>query len=252
MSALELQRLLVCGVLAWARCLPLFWLTPALGMGVVPGGLGLALALGLGLALTPLYAAGLPLSAAAFGPTLWLAAGAELVRGGVIALGLSLPALVLRLSGAITEGLFGWDTAARSSKLGRLTGLAALVVAASADGHLGALRLLLSDPPVLPTRLGFTNVRELLMPVSQLLVQAVGLGVSLSGALLLGSLLGVLIMGILARLSASARPQELGAALWPGLGLSLLCLSAPRWLSAVPDLLRGFAQGTARILSGLP
>ena len=253
MGSADLPWLGVACALAAARCLPLFWLTPALAFGVVPGALGLALALGLGLALTPLYAAGLPLSAAVWsGSALWLALGAELVRGAVIALGLGLPALVLRLSGAIAEGVFGWSAAADSSKLGHLTGLAALVVAASADGLSGALRLLYTAPPSLPAQLSLAHVRGVLLPLSEQLVSAFALGVSFCGAILLGSVFGILVMGILARLSTSARAQELGAALWPALGLSLLCVAAPRWLAEVPELVRGFAQGTARILSGLP
>lgn len=253
MSAPELQLLVLCAWLAAARCLPLFWLTPALAFGITPGALGIALAGALGLALSPLYAAGLPLSAAALaGAPLGLALAAELLRGTVLALGLSLPALALRLSGAITEGLFSADPAAHSSKLGRLIGLAALVVAVSADGLLGALRLLLSDAPALPVQLSPESVRALFLPVSELVLSAFSLGVSLSGAVLLGSLLGALITGLLTRFSAAARPQDLGSAIWPGLGLALLCLSAPRWLNAVPALVREFARGSARILSGLP
>ena len=253
-SARELELLLPYVLLAAARCVPLFWLTPALAFGVTPGLFGVGLALGLGCALCPLYAASLPLSAAALsGSALGLAAALELLRGSVIALGLSLPALVLRQSGAIAEGVFGLQAeAADSSKLGRLCGLAALAVAASADGLSGALRLLLSDAGALPVRLGYAGLRGLLRPLSQLLVDAFALGVRLSAALLLGSLFGALLLGILGRLESRAQPQGVGAALWPGFGLALLCLSAARWLDAVPGLLRGFAQSTARLLAGLP
>jgi flagellar biosynthesis protein FliR len=237
--------------LAWARCLPLFWLTPSLAFGVTPGFSGAALALGMACALAPLYAATGPLPAAA--PELWLAAGSELLRGALIAVGLALPALVLRTSGAIAEGLFGWRAgAAEGSKLGRLCGLAALVVAVSADGLRGALSLLLSEAVRLPARLDAGAVRALLWPTAELLLRAFTLGVSLCGALFLGSALAALVLGILGRLSPGARPDGLGAALWPGLGLSLLCLTVSRWLLAVPELARGFARDAARLLSGLP
>lgn len=250
MSPRELPLLLPACLLAWARCLPLFWLVPSLAFGVTPGLSGAALALGMACALTPLYAATAPLPAA--GPELWLGAGSELLRGALLALGLALPALVLRTSGAIAQGLFGWRAdAADGSKLGKLCGLAALVVAVSADGLRGALSLLLShDARALRVDAGV--MRSLLLPGAELLLRAFALGVSLCGALFLGSALAALVLGILGRLAPGARPDGLGAALWPGLGLSLLCLTVSRWLLAVPELVRGFARDTLRLWSGLP
>ena len=249
MTPRDVEQFLSCVLLAAARCLPLFWLTPALAFGVVPGFSGVALALAAGCTLTPLYAASLPLSAAG-DIGLWLAALAELSRGAVIALGLSLPALVLRQSGAIAEGLFSLRAdAAEGSSLGRLCGLGALAVAASADGLSGALQLLLTDLGAAPPGVDWG---ALFLPLARLIVEAFELGLRLSFALLLGSLLGALLLGILGRLETRARPEGVGAALWPGLGLGLLCLSAARWLEAVPELMRGFAQSTARLLAGLP
>lgn len=238
-------------LLTWSRCLPLFVLAPYVAWGVAPGLLGIVLSFVCACAVLPLCAA-----TGALVPAFTYVSGAsELARGLVIALGCSLPFAAVRMSGAVADALTGGaPDAASSGKLARLSSFAALVIAISADGLSGVLRVLL-DTSVLPavgSPVQTASARELFMALAQLVVHAVELAVSLSGPLLLCFLIAAVLLGLGSRVLPQAPVGALGSALMPWFAIGLLSLCLANWLDAVPDLVRTFARSTTRLLAGLP
>lgn len=249
-------------VLLWARSAPLFLLTPYLAVGALPSLWGAALSWAYAGALTPLMlracGAEAACAAALRHDLSWSAGAGELLVGSVIALGIGLPCLAFRTTGAIVQGLGGIPSPGTalgegmSSKLGRAVGLTALVAAALADAWSGLSQLLLRlDPPLGAANFTAPTARALLRPLAEQLLQAFSLGVSLSAPLLLAVVLAAALIGLLGRV-AGARLTPLGPALWPWLGVALVSLCVANWLDVLPGIVRSFAQSAARLLAGLP
>ena len=254
MSASELMSGFEVCVSLWARVLPLFLLTPYLALGAVSAWFGLGFSLGFACVVTPLIMrAEVAPWTGSFG---WTIAG-ELVRGVCVAFGCGLPLLTLRIGGAVADTLSGWslETAAGSGRLARMSGWTGLVSAAGAGGLLGALRLPLEPgvmPPLGTPLADVGRLRELLWSLSELSLRAIGLGVSLSTPLLLGSLVAAIVLGVCIRVYETAALRASSAALAPWLGFALLSLALAHWLDLVPEMMRAFAESATRLLAGLP
>lgn len=251
----ELTEYLHLSLLLWLRCAPVFVLTPYLAVGAAPGLWSAFLSWAFAGSLAPIVLAGCqPGSACAAvlsGGVTWGVASAELVSGMVIGLGLGLPCAAFRSTGAIAQALAGSQAAADSSKslIGRALGLTALVVAAAAGALSGVSQLLLSVSP--PLSAASAPGLELLRPLSELLVQAFELGVSLCGPLLLAALFIAIVFGLCSRV-AGPQLASAGPVLLPWLGIALASLCVANWLESVPELMRAFAHSTTRLLDGLP
>jgi flagellar biosynthesis protein FliR len=257
MSTFELEQALWLGLCLWLRVWPLFVVLPYLALGAAPVLLGTALSLGFACVATPLCSTAHTVAA----PILVSTALSELLRGGLIALGCGLPFAALRSTGAIVAGLVSGETALGAAAVGgglaRMYGLAGSVVAVGADGLCGAFRLVL-DVGTLPA-LGTSAIaaeperlRVLLLAACEHVWRAFTLGVDLSAPFLLGVIVAAALVGLLARLAPAAPVQPLNTVLWPWLGLALVSLTLADTLAVVPDLVRGFAQSTARLLTGMP
>jgi type III secretory pathway component EscT len=251
----ELAQYLHVSLLLWLRCAPLFVLTPYLAVGAAPGLWAGVLSWALAGALTPLVLAGCyagsACAAVLSGGVTWSSAAAELISGVVLGLGLGLPCAAFRTTGAIAQALAGSQAAAvgSTSQLGRAAGLTALVVAVSAGMLSGVAQLLLSVSP--PLSAAHAPALELLRPLSDLLVHAFELGVSLCGPLLLAAVFIAIFAGLCSRV-AGLRLSSAGPALLPWLGIALVSLCVANWLESVPELVRAFAHSTTRLLGGLP
>jgi flagellar biosynthesis protein FliR len=248
------EPLLVAGLL-WLRCAPLFFVAPYLAVGIVPGLWSVWLSSALAGSLTPLILAscdpGSVCAAALSGGASWAVASRELVAGLVIALGLGLPCAVLRSTGAIAQALGGSSDAAAGSgsQLGRAASLTALVAIALAGGFSGVAQLLLQVSP--PLSAADAPVWTLLRPLAELLIQAFEVGVRLCGPLLLAAACGAIVAGLFARV-AGMQLTSVGPALVPWLGIALVSLCVANWLDSLPEIVRAFADRTARLLTGLP
>ncbi|HET8931883.1 MAG TPA: flagellar biosynthetic protein FliR [Polyangiales bacterium] len=253
--AAEVTLYLHVSLLLWLRCAPVFVLTPYLGVGAGPGVWTALLSWACAGALTPIVLAGCyagsACAAVLSGGLTWGLAGAELVAGIVIGLGLGLPCAAFRGTGAIAQALAGSSAAAPSSmsQLGRAAGLTALVVAASAGVLSGVAQLFLSVAP--PLSAASAPSLDLLRPLSDQLVQAFEIGVSLCGPLLLAAAFIALVAGLCSRI-AGLRFSSAGPALLPWLGIALVTLCVATWLDSVPELVRAFAHSTTRLLDRLP
>jgi flagellar biosynthesis protein FliR len=241
--------------LLWLRCVPLFLLTPYLAVGVVSVVWSGLLSWAFAGSLAPLVLAGCgadsACGAALSGGVTWELAVSELTSGVVIALGLGLPCAAFRTLGAIAQGLGGSQDAAASStsQLGRLAGLIALVAIASAGGLTGVSQLLLTVAP--PLTAAHAPALELLRPLSDQLLRAFELGVSLSGPLLLAAVIVAIGAGLVGRVSG-LRLSSVGPALLPWLGIAIVSLCVANWLDSLPELVRAFAQSTTRLLNSIP
>jgi flagellar biosynthesis protein FliR len=246
--AAQMTEYLQVSLLLWLRCAPVFVLTAYLAVGVRLGLWALVLSWACAGALAPIVLAG---SAVLSGGVTWALAARELIAGVVIGLGLALPCAAFRSMGAIAHGLAGAQAAAPSStsQLGRAAGLTALVLAVSAGVLSGVAQLLLSVSP--PLSAANAPSLELLRPLSDLLVQAFELGVSLSGPLLLAAVFIAIVAGLCSRV-AGLRLASAGPALLPWLGIGLVSLCVATWLDSVPEVVRAFAHSTARLLDRLP
>jgi type III secretory pathway component EscT len=241
----EIVRGLWALALLWARCAPAFLFVPWLVFQARSVLIALALSLACALALWPLtFVAGSP------APSSWVALGAELVRGSVIAFGCAAPFLVLTLAGAIADGLRG-PAAVGGSMLGRGLGFLGLVTAVSAAFLPGVARLLL-EPSRPSAAASWDGLRALARDSSQLLFGAIELAVSMSAPIWLGVLAGALALSLLSRAAGSASARFAAPVLLPYLGLALVCLTAATWLDAVPELVQRFAHETARYLQAWP
>jgi hypothetical protein len=232
-------------------------LTPYLALGALPIVWGGALSWAFAGTLTPIVVASCSAHntcAAAWsgsGHSLGLAVlGVELFKGLALALGIGLPAVAFRTTGAIAEALAGSARTAAGgvSPVGRAAGMIALVAAASAGGLSGIAGVVLALPA--PLSAASPTPAALLRPLSDELVRALSVGVSLSGPLLLGALFAAIFAGLWTRL-AGARLAPLGPVLLPWLGIALVSLCVASWLTALPELARTFAQSTARLLGGM-
>jgi len=254
MPARELEQALHLGLLVFARVVPLFVLTPYLAWGAASFGFALALGLGCACVVTPLCWAA---SATSVSGSWALTIASELVRGVIVALGIGLPFTSLRMAGGIAGSLLGVsnDPAATSGRLARLCALAAVAIAVGHSGLCGALRMLLDTdtlPPLGTDLTAVESVRASCLALARLSVEATALGVSLSGPILLGQLSIFWVAGALGRLAPRASSHTLGPAVLPWLGLALVTLALANWFDAVPELVRRFAQSTARLLASLP
>jgi hypothetical protein len=110
-------------------------------------------------------------------------------------------------------------------------------------------QLLLSVAP--PLSAASAPALDLLRPLSDLLVQAFEIGVSLCGPLLLAAAFIAIVAGLCSRI-AGLRLASAGPALLPWLGIGLVSLCVATWLESVPELVRAFAHSTTRLLDGLP
>jgi flagellar biosynthesis protein FliR len=241
----ELQPYLFVSLVLWLRCAPLFLLTPYLVLGVMPGVWGTALSWALAASLTPLVIAGGDVASV----LTWAIVFRELTAGVVIALGLGLPLAAFRTTGAIAQALAGSGAAAGVSLLGRAVGLTAMALAASAGVLCGVAQLLLSLLP--PLRAANAPALDLLWPLSEQLLRAFDLGVSLCAPLLLAALLLAICAGLCGRI-AGLSLSPIGSAFLPWLGIAVVSLCVANWLDSLPVLVRAFAQSTARLLDGLP
>jgi flagellar biosynthesis protein FliR len=124
-----------------------------------------------------------------------------------------------------------------------------LVVATSAGVLSGVAQLLLTVAP--PLRAASAPSLDLLRPLSDQLVQAFEIGVSLCGPLLLAAAFVALVAGLCSRI-AGLRFSSAGPALLPWLGIALVSLCVATWLDNVPELVRAFAHSTTRLLDRLP
>lgn len=247
----EILRFLHVALLLWLRSAPLFLLTPYFAAGVTPfvwSGL-LSWAFAGSLAPIVLAGCGAERACAAFlsGGLSWQLAVSELTVGVVIALSLGLPCLAFRTTGAIAQALAGSHDAAGSggSQLGKLAGLIALVAIASAGALSGAAELLLTV--IAPLSAAKAPSLSLLRPLSDQVLRAFELGVSLCGPLLLAALLVALVAGLLGRV-AGQRLSSVGPLLLPFLGIAIVCLCVANWLDSLPQLVRAFARNTTRLL----
>jgi flagellar biosynthesis protein FliR len=246
------------GSLLWLRCAPLFALIPFLAVGAVPGLGALALCSALAGALTPLVLQGCRADAgcaASLASELsWAGAGFELLMGLCIALGIGLPCLALRSSGAIALGLMGVSAEADSThgRLGSALGFGALVAASQDDLGSGVAELLLQPAPQLSAaHLAPEQLGPLLLALGLQLIRAIELGVTLAAPLLLGAVLLTFSLGLLGR-AVGPRFTALGPSLLPWLGVGLVSVCVANWLELLPQLVRSFAQTTMRLFSGLP
>lgn len=244
--------------LLWLRCAPLFALIPLLAVGAVPGLGALALCSALAGALTPLVLQGCHAQAgcaASLASGLsWTGGGFELLMGLCIALGIGLPCLALRSSGAIALGLLGVPGEADSThgRLGSALGFGALVAASHNDLGSGVAELLLQPAPQLSAaHLVPAQIGPLLLALGRQLVHAVELGITLAAPLLLGAVLLTFVLGLLGRV-VGPRFTVFGPSLLPWLGVGLISVCVANWLELLPQLLRSFAQTTLRLFSGLP
>jgi flagellar biosynthesis protein FliR len=96
------------------------------------------------------------------------------------------------------------------------------------------------------------RLRALLLSACENVWRAFALGVDLSAPFLLGVIVAAALVGLLARVAPTAPVQPLSLVLWPWLGLALVSLTLADTLALVPDLVRGFAQTSARLLTGMP
>jgi type III secretory pathway component EscT len=185
------------------------------------------------------------------GGVTWELVAAELITGLVIALGLGLPCVVFRTLGTIAQALGGSQDAAlgSTSQLGRLAGLTALVAIAALGGFTGVAQLLLTVSP--PLSAAHAPAFVLLRPLSEQLLRAFELGVSLSGPLLLAAVFSALVAGLVSRV-AGLRLASVGPALLPCLGIAIVSLCVANWLDSLPELVRAFAHSTTRLLDRIP
>jgi len=167
----------------------------------------------------------------------------ELAVGVVVALALGLPCAVFRTTGAIAQALGSPQPGA--SQLGKLAGLVALVAIASASAWSGAATLLLSVSP--PLSAAQPPDLALLRPLSDQVVRAFELGVSLAGPLMLAAVVVALIAGLIGRV-AELRLASVGPASLPWLGIAIVCLCVANWLDSLPELVRAFARSTTQLL----
>lgn len=243
----EILHFLHVAFFLWLRCAPLFLLTPYLAVGLTPG-LGAALlSWAFAGSLTPLVlagcAAGSPCAAVVGGGVTAAIVVSELTVGVVVALALGLPCVVFRTTGAVAQALAGPQPGA--SQLGNLAGLVALVVIASAGALSGGAQLLLSVSP--PLSAAKAPELALLGPLSDQVVRAFELGVSLAGPLMLAAVMVALVAGLFGRV-ADLRLSSVGPASLPWLGIAIVCLCVANWLDSLPELVRAFARSTTQLL----
>lgn len=236
----------------WLRCAPLFLLTPYLAVGLTPGVGAALLSWAFAGSLAPLVLAGCDAGSACAAVVFTLqAVVSELTVGVVVALSLGLPCAAFRTTGAIAQALAGSNAAAGSdgSQLGKLAGLVALVAIASSGALSGAAELLLSVSPPLSAAAAAAKAPELalLRPLSDQVLRAFDLGVSLSGPLMLAAVVAALVAGIVGRV-AGLQLSSVGPALLPWLGIAIVCLCVANWLDSLPELVRAFARNTTRLL----
>jgi len=242
------------GGLVWARVLPLFVVVPYLAWGAAPGLLPLALSIAFASALWPLCA-----SAPAFDPASTYAYASELVCGGMLALGVGLPFVALRMPLALLDvQLREHVSAAHSGGFSRLFGLLCVAVVAGADGLSAVCRVLLSDAlwPAIGSAAAVSSepsaTRALAWSALGLLLRAFGLGVSMCAPLFLGALGLAFAIGLCARVAPAWPVRPLSVLTAPWLLLGLACAVAARCLAVLPELLRAFVQAAARDLAGIP
>ena len=247
----ELLPYLHVSLLLWLRCLPLFLLVPYLAAGLVPGVWAALLSWGLAGSLAPIVLAGChagsACAAAVSAEGAFDLARTELVVGLVIALSLGLPCAALRSTGAIAQALGVRSVAldSQASSLGKVAGFVALIALAGAGVFSGVARLLLTVAP--PLSAAKTPELSLLRPLSDQVVRAFELGVSLCGPVLIAALLVSLAAALVARV-ADLRLSSVGPALLPWLGLAIVCLCVANWLDSLPELARSFAREATRWL----
>lgn len=234
----EILRFLHVSFVLWLRCAPVFLITPYLAVGVTPGVWAALLSWAFAGSLAPLVLAG----CSACAPVVSLdVVISELTVGIVVALSLGLPCAVFRTTGGIAQGLLG-VTGPASSKL---AGLVALVAAAAAGVFAGVADLLLSVMP--PLSAAQAPQLELLRPLSEQVLRAFELGVSLSGPLLLAAVVIALVAGLVGRVAGQSM-SSVGPALLPWLGIGIVCLCVANWLDTLPELVRAFARNTTGLL----
>jgi flagellar biosynthesis protein FliR len=158
---------------------------------------------------------------------------------------------VFRTLGAIAQALGGSQDAALGSvsQLGRLAGLIALVALEPLGAFTGVAQLLLTVSP--PLSAAHAPSLLLLRPLSEQVLRAFELGVSLSGPLLLAAVFVALVAGLVSRV-AGLRLSSVGPALLPWLGIAIVSLCVANWLDSLPDLVRAFAHSTTRLLNRIP
>jgi type III secretory pathway component EscT len=238
----EILHFLHVTLFLWLRCVPLFLLTPYLAVGLAPGVWAALLSWAFAGSLAPLVLASCDgCAAVVFTPQTVIS---ELSVGVVIALSLGLPCAAFRITGAIAQALAG-SNAAAGSELGKLAGLVALVAIASAGAFSGAADLLLTVSP--PLSAAKAPDLSLLRPLSDQVLRAFELGVSLSGPLLLAAVVSALVAGLIGR-GAGLQLSSVGPALLPWLGIAIVCLCVANWLDSLPELVRAFARNTTRLL----